>query len=489
LPAGRRLLVEGLSFDLQPGELLGILGPNGSGKSTILKGIVDVRNRFAGEVLCNNEPLIPGQIAYVPQAPAGTLSPWLNVCSEIALPLRVQRVFRKRWKARVEKLIHDLAIWMPLERRVERLSGGQRVKVALLRALAVPDPRLFVLDEPFEGLDTDTRRTVIQLIRAEVGKGIPVIVTSHRAEDLHALGARMMTIVGSPVTNLVAATSSTGQTPVDQAEQLPRKNDVFSAVSTAREPENVRWRMTAVLFGGVGFICGFVLWAILSMFVSNPGLLPSPFSVVREMVRLLTSSDLAPHLGATMLRAMLGWTAANLVAVPLGILFGYDARFFQAVAPWLSIGRALPIFVLVGPAAGLFPRLPETQRGFLIWLTLFVISLQAVSATAALAPRRRMNIARVFGASHWFRLTRIMPFEAISGIFVALEVTLPLAVVVTLVLETFLIPKIGLGLYIFNHLNDSDLSLLFAHILWPGVIAAALLAFIRRLSRSFRYEL
>ena len=100
-----------------------------------------------------------------------------------------------------------------------------------------------------------------------------------------------------------------------------------------------------------------------------------------------------------------------------------------------------------------------------------------------------MTIAKIFGASHWFRLTRIMPFEAISGIFTALEVTLPLSVVVCLVLETFLIPKTGLGLYVFNHLNDSDLSLLFAHILWPGAIVAASLAVIRRLSRRFRYDL
>ncbi len=490
LPTGRRLLVNGLGFEVKGGEVLGLLGPNAAGKTTILRAIVDPVSRFSGEVFSDGEPLRPGQVAYVPQAPAGTLSPWLDAQSEIALPLRVQGAQRKQWSEGIEQLTKDLGIWIPLERRVEWLSGGQRVKVALLRALAVRDGgRLLVMDEPFEGLDAQSRRAVIQVVRAEVARGVPVIVTSHRAEDLLALGARMVKMVGTPVTELVDVSAPAIQSQVNDADLTVGNGDSLSNAAVSSVTEKGRVRTTATLFGGVGFICGFFLWAILAAIVNKPGLLPGPVNVLHEMSRLLLSPDLAPHFGATMLRALLGWVAANLVAIPIGILLGYDTRFYQAVAPWLSIARAVPIFVLVAPAAGMFPNLPETQRGFLIWLTLFVISLQAISATAALAPRRRLDIARIFGASQWFRLTRIMPLEAISGIFTALEVTLPLSVVVCLVLETFLIPKTGLGLYIFNHLNDSNLSLLFAHILWPGVIVAVSLAVIRRLSRKFRYDL
>lgn len=488
LPAGRRVIVDGLSFEVRPGEIAGILGANGSAKSTILKAIVDSRSRFGGEVLVDGASLTPGQIAYVPQTPAGTLSPWLDVRSEIALPRRTQFIPRNEWKAAVDELTEELRIGLPLDRRVEWLSGGQRVKVALLRALAVPDRRIFVLDEPFEGLDASTRSTVIQLIRSEVERGIPVVITSHRAEDLHALGARMLTIVGAPVTELVEEPSSPHVRAASTA-QVGQRDDMLSTAPVTPDAGQAQRRTTAVLFGTLGFFCGAAAWAVISAIVDNPGLVPSPLSVLREMIRLPFSSSLAPHFVSTMLRAIAGWTVANLAAVPVGILLGYDIRCFQAVAPWLSIGRALPIFVLVAPAAGVFPRLPEAQRGSLIFLTLFVISLQVVSASAALAPRRRLNIARVFGASHWFRLSRIMPFEAIGGIFAALEITLPLSVIVTLVLETFLIPKSGLGLYVFNHLNDADSSLLFAHILWPAVIVAIALAIVRSLSRSFRYDL
>lgn len=490
LPTGRRMLVDGLSFEAKGGEVLGLLGANASGKTTILRAIADPNNRFGGEVFSDGEPLRPGQVAYVPQAPAGTLSPWLDARSEIALPRRVQGTPRTQWVAEVERLMNELGIWIPLDRRVEWLSGGQRVKVALLRALCVREGgRLLVMDEPFEGLDAQSRRAVIQVVRAEVARGIPVIVTSHRAEDLQFLGARMVEMVGTPVSQLAEVAGPTAISPQDETALPANKADSLEDAEIIADTEKGRRRTTAAFFGGLGFIVGLFLWTAAAAKVSHSGLLPGPVTVFQEMWHLLASPDLAPHFGATMGRALLGWVTASLVAIPLGILLGYDIRFYQAVAPWLSIARALPVFVLVAPAAGMFPNHPEVQRGFLIWLTVFVIALQAVSASAALAPRRRVDIARVFGASHWFRLTRIMPLEAISGIFTALEVTLPLSVVVCIVIETFLIPKSGLGLYIFNHLNDKDLSLLFAHILWPGVIVAVLLTVIRRLSRKFRYEL
>ncbi len=490
----RKVVVDGLDFEVKSGEILGFFGANGSGKSTILKALVDLQSRFDGDVFCNGERLVPGKIAYVPQSPAATLSPWLDVRREIALPLRIQGMPREQWTTAVNELMGETGIWIPLDRKVGSLSGGQRVKVALLRALAVRNPVTpgdcpFVLDEPFEGLDIETRWTLIKLIRAEAAKGVPVIVTSHRLEDLQALGARTLRIDGAPVRRFVEAPLSLSAISGSQPQQNQVQSDALTSVPATREQESMKQRASAYTFGAVGLVGGFALWAILSAFINNPGLFPGPFSVVRAMVDLLSSADSARHFLATMLRATAGWTAANLLAIPIGILLGYDRRFFQAVAPWLSVGRALPIFVLCAPAAGLFPRLPEMQRGFLIWLTLFVISLQGVSAATALAVRRRMDIAGVFGASHIFKLTRIMPFEAISGIFSALEITLPLSIIVTLVIETFLIPETGLGLYVFNHLNDADLSLLFAHILWPGILVAISLFLIRWKSRSFRSEL
>jgi ABC-type multidrug transport system ATPase subunit/ABC-type nitrate/sulfonate/bicarbonate transport system permease component len=480
------VVVDGVSFEVGPGEIVGIRGRNASGKSTLLSAIVDPGSRLGGEVLSKGEALRPGMIAYMPQSAGETLSPWLDVEEEIALPLRVRRVGREQWQSEVSKTMREHGIYVPRSRKVSQLSGGQRVKVALLRSFTVPNIRLFVLDEPFEGLDAESRQVMIGAIRDVADRGVPILMTSHRSEDLQALGARQLEMVESPVTHLVEVTDDADPLTIPErksanhTDSFSEEEDVLSEISQQEEFSSSSFNVISLF----GLVVGTGLWYLLAKAVSDPGLLPGPFSVFEEIIDLLSNPDLLPRFGATMTRALAGWVLANAAAIPLGVLLGYDTRIYRGVAPWLSLGRALPVFVLLGPAVGLFPGLPYLQRHFLIWLTLFLISLQAITVAAALATRGRIKIARIFGASHWFRLRHIMPYESLGGIFAALEVTLPLAVVVTFVVELFLIPQNGLGIYVFNHLTDNDLSMLFAHILLPGIIAAIGM----RLLRSFAGE-
>ncbi len=497
VPVGHHLVVDDVSLLIQPGEIVGLIGGNGSGKTTILRAVADARSRLRGEVLCQGDPLVPGQIAYVPQAPAGTLSPWLTGTQEVSLPLRVRGASSRACREAVQQLVGNYGVSVPLDRSVQSLSGGQRVKIAVLRALAVPDPHLAIMDEPFEGLDVSSRTAVAAVIRGIAAKGIPVIITSHRSDDLFQLGARVLRVDGDDGTTvkrlteirLPAGVSSSDVQDVDTHGSSCQNGDALVSAQVRAASDRQRSRGTSIFFGTLGLAIGMLLWSLAAHIVAKPGLLPGPLSVGQQMIHLIRSPDLAPHFGATMSRAMAGWLVANLFAIPLGVLLGYNIRVFQAVSPWLAIGRAAPIFVLVAPAAGLFPKLPESQRCFLIWLTLFLISLQAVSVAAAMAPRRRADIARIFGAGYWFRLRHVVFREGIAGTFTAMEITFPIAIIATLVIEQFLIPRTGLGVYIFNHLNDPDLSLLVAHILLPGIIVAMGLTAIRRVARAYRYEL
>jgi len=468
------VIIHGVDLEAAAGEIIGIQGPNASGKSTLLSAIVDPKRRLSGSVQCGNSNLETGMTAYVPQSPAETLSPWLEVQEEIALPMRVRDLPKTERRHRVEELMSRHGIDLPFGRRVSALSGGQRVKVALLRSFAVPDMKLFVLDEPFEGLDVQTRGVLIDTIRSVALQGIPVLITSHREEDLHSVGARIVRLEGSPVDRLVPVSKpdQDSRASFSQREETPLESsseDVLSKTSKQSESDSSG---TFGILRAFGIAAGLVVWELLAEAVGDPGLLPGPLSVGQASIDLLTNPGRAAHFFATMAPASSGWLIANAIAVPVGILLGYDERIYSTVSPWLSLGRTLPVFMLVAPAIGLFPGFRELQRGFLIWLTIFLISLQAVSAASAFAPRVRVRIARIYGASHWFRLTRVMPYETLSGIFGALEVTLPLSVIVALVVEIFLIPQTGLGIYIYNHLTDADLSVLFAHILLPGLAAA-----------------
>lgn len=469
------IVIDGVDLDISPGEIIGIQGPNASGKSTLLSAIVDPQRRLSGAVQCGNVSLETGMTAYVPQSPAETLSPWLEVEEEISLPMRVRNFPETKRRRRVEELMSRCGIDLPLDRQVNALSGGQRVKVALLRSFAVPDMRLFVLDEPFEGLDVDTREVLVRAIRRVAQKGIPVLLTSHREEDLHSVGARIVALRGSPVRHLVPVSEPNQGAKTGLEQKRTTTSSRAQSEDTLSKTDEQSQASSSGGFGALrisGIAAGFVLWGILAEAVGNPGLLPGPWSVAQEASDLMTDLDRAIPFLVTMGRAVSGWIIANAIAIPTGIVLGYDERIYGTVSPWLSLGRTLPVFVLVAPAIGLFPGLPEVQRIFLVWLTLFLISLQAVSAASAFAPRIRVRLARIFGASHWFRLSRVMPYESMGGIFSSLEVTLPLSIIVTLVVEIFLIPQIGLGIYLYNNLTDADLSLLFAYILLPGIAAA-----------------
>lgn len=488
---GRRILLRGVSFGVAPGEIVGVQGPNACGKSTMLKAIVNRRFRFGGQVRVDGRPLEPGEVAYVPQAPAGTLSPWLTARDEIALALRARGVGKAKRSTAVEQLLKHHSIHVPLDRRVAELSGGQRVKVAVLRALAVPGHRLVVMDEPFEGLDVRSRATLIQVIGQIASSGIPVIITSHRAEDLDVLGARRLVMEGDPVSELreVQATEREVRPVAELAAPLEDENgDALSRAELAKVRRGPSIR--AVGLGGlVGFLAGLVLWAGLAAFIDNARLLPRPNRVGEEIVALLTDPENLPNVGGTIGKAMLWWIVANVLAVPLGIALGYETSVYRLFAPWLSLGRCLPIFALLGVAKGLFPGHSELQTGFLIWLTIFLISLHTLAVSAAMAPRRRMEIASILGANHRFRITRIMPFECLSGIFAALEITLPLAVIVTLVVGMFIFPKYDLAIDLYNNMDKPDLSKLFACVLIPGAFAAMGLVVVRRVSRRFHFEL
>src|SRR4051794_32663627 len=86
----RRVVIENVSLSLQASEIIGIVGGNGTGKTTLLRAVVDPQSRFDGEVLCSGKPLGRGTVGYVPQAAALSLSSWLRVKAEIALPLRIR---------------------------------------------------------------------------------------------------------------------------------------------------------------------------------------------------------------------------------------------------------------------------------------------------------------------------------------------------------------------------------------------------------------
>ncbi|MEU2421990.1 ABC transporter ATP-binding protein [Streptomyces sp. NPDC007851] len=162
--------VDGVSFEIRPGEVLGLVGESGSGKTTIGRAIAGLTPATGGELELFGRPLTrkhasAGRIGYVFQDPATSFDPLLTIAESVAEPLVVHRreLGAKEIRARAGSLLEAVRLPRGLaDRYPHELSGGQRQRAALARALALR-PALLVADEPTSALDVSVQAKVLDL--------------------------------------------------------------------------------------------------------------------------------------------------------------------------------------------------------------------------------------------------------------------------------------------------------------------------------------
>jgi len=184
-----RAVVRDLSLEIRTGEVVGLLGPNGAGKTTAFYMIVGLVPADGGSILLDDRDLSSLSIdqrsrlgiGYLPQEASvfRKLSVADNILAILELRADLDRPAREQ---RLEELLEELRITHVRSTRGIALSGGERRRVEIARALAA-EPRFILLDEPFAGVDPLSVLDIQRIIRELAARGIGVLITDHNVRE------------------------------------------------------------------------------------------------------------------------------------------------------------------------------------------------------------------------------------------------------------------------------------------------------------------
>ncbi|MBP6749872.1 MAG: ABC transporter ATP-binding protein [Xanthomonadaceae bacterium] len=185
-----RVVLDGVSLRVEPGDVLGLIGRNGAGKSTLIRALLGLIETDAGDAALWGEPAlrlsdaVKARLSYVPQQPEAL--GWMTIEQMLAFV----GGFYPRWdRGYVDATLRR---WeLPKNTALARLSPGERQRVAIVRALA-PQPELLVLDEPAAALDPVARRELLREIALRAGEsGTTVLFSTHIVSDLERVASHV----------------------------------------------------------------------------------------------------------------------------------------------------------------------------------------------------------------------------------------------------------------------------------------------------------
>jgi len=185
---GRRRVVDDVTLHVEPGEVVGLLGANGAGKTTTFYMIIGLETPEAGRVHLAGQDLtrLPMYLrarlglGYLPQEPSVFRK--MTAAENILAVLETMGLRRREQRKRVEELLQEFGIEHVRNTRGDSLSGGERRRTEIARALAT-EPQFILLDEPFAGIDpkaVDDIQSVILYLRS---RGIGILITDHNVRE------------------------------------------------------------------------------------------------------------------------------------------------------------------------------------------------------------------------------------------------------------------------------------------------------------------
>ena len=185
---GQRDVVRSVDLEVKPAEVVGLLGPNGAGKTTTFNMVAGGVKPSSGKVLLGDTQItdLPMYrrarlgITYLPQEPS--IFRKLSVADNVNAILETVEPNRTVRRERLRELLAELSLTEKADLRGDTLSGGERRRVEITRALVL-DPKFMLLDEPFAGIDPIAVIDIQKIIEQLKGKGIGIIITDHNVRE------------------------------------------------------------------------------------------------------------------------------------------------------------------------------------------------------------------------------------------------------------------------------------------------------------------
>lgn len=201
---GSRTVVNKVSFNVSQGEIVGLLGPNGAGKTTSFYQVVGLIKPDSGEVYLNdlNITKLPMYkraqmgIGYLPQE--ASVFRKLSVEDNIMAVLEMTKLSKAAQREKQEALLNELRLQHVRKSNGDTLSGGERRRTEIARALAV-DPKFILLDEPFAGVDPIAVEDIQEIIAKLKFKNIGVLITDHNVNETLSICDRAYLLIDGTI--------------------------------------------------------------------------------------------------------------------------------------------------------------------------------------------------------------------------------------------------------------------------------------------------
>jgi lipopolysaccharide export system ATP-binding protein len=192
---GDRYVVKGVSLEVEQGEIVGLLGPNGAGKTTSFYMIVGMISPNEGKIFIDNDDITHDPMYMRARKGIGYLAQEASVFRKLSVEdnimgvLQFTELSKAERKQKLEELIEEFSLGHVRKNRGDLLSGGERRRTEIARALA-SDPKFILLDEPFAGVDPIAVEDIQSIVAHLKDRNIGILITDHNVQETLAITDR-----------------------------------------------------------------------------------------------------------------------------------------------------------------------------------------------------------------------------------------------------------------------------------------------------------